>query len=730
MEPELSTAGEGIYDLVEVEEPRPAATNGDAARGPARAPNGIAQASGAPAAGSNGESAGATVAKQTGAVLQALSEKIANLGRRLERPPAAPAPAPSGGVRLTAHRRRAKTLRFQAPAWAVSVLIHSGLLGIMAAATLAPSVQQAILNIDSAPFDPALANQQAEELVHILNPVNAGPRDQAVELAPTGAVGSGIGTGIVGSAAPSATPRVGQNTRVDGRGLPGIKVVPTLSGLALAPAAPGRDLAAAGGGMVGGDVAMGTKDIGEALDQLAREILRQLQRHKVTVIWLFDESGSMKDDQRAIKEKFGRVANELKLNVGGNKKTEGALLHAIVGYGAGIDFLLRKPTVDIDAIGKAINALPTDTTGIENTCHALFEVVSEYSKNLAKDRQLLVVLVTDESGDDGDFVEEARQAVVSHNVPVYVIGRQSLFGYETLHLKYTDPITKDPYWPAIRRGPETADKEALQWDGLHDRWDEQPSGFAPYELARIAKDSGGIYFLLPSEEDLRVRTREKAYSITTLKEYIPDYESRGAYLKRRENSDLRKTLHDIIVETKGYPYRRHYSIELEKLIEEMTAEAPIVRERLANLMVIEKKLKSIRKLREHEPEKRWQASYDLMLAQIVAYQVKAYEYLACLDEMVAEMRKGTLKPKRMPIPNQLDVTWYIEHDTRPKAPTHETAKKVAEAKALLEAVIKLHPNTPWADLAQDEINRGFSCGRHEWNVSPQYNERAKLVPKY
>ena len=119
-------------------------------------------------------------------------------------------------------------------------------------------------------------------------------------------------------------------------------------------------------------------------------------------------------------------------------------------------------------------------------------------------------------------------------MPIYVIGRQSLFGYERAHLRYVDPVTKDVYWPTIRRGPETADIELLQWDGLHDRWDEQPSGFAPYELARLAKDSGGIYFLLPSEENMRVRQREKAYSIATLKEYVPDYDSRARVRRAAE----------------------------------------------------------------------------------------------------------------------------------------------------------------------------------------------------
>ena len=65
-----------------------------------------------------------------------------------------------------------------------------------------------------------------------------------------------------------------------------------------------------------------------------------------------------------------------------------------------------------------------------------------------------------------------------YHVPLYVIGRQSLFGYPYAHHRYVDPVTKDVYHPLIRRGPETADLELYQWDGLYDRWDEQPSGFA------------------------------------------------------------------------------------------------------------------------------------------------------------------------------------------------------------------------------------------------------------
>ena len=74
----------------------------------------------------------------------------------------------------------------------------------------------------------------------------------------------------------------------------------------------------------------------------------------------------------------------------------------------------------------------------------------------------------------------------------------------------------------------------------------------PIELARLTRDSGGIYFVLPSEEFMRVRQREQAYSITQLKEYMPEYDNRLAYVERRNSSILRRQMHDVVLEGKAY----------------------------------------------------------------------------------------------------------------------------------------------------------------------------------
>ena len=632
-------------------------------------------------------------------------------------------------------RRRRRYRKFDFPAWVVSLIVHVAVLMGLAASTFTEEGRKAIADLSTALVSAPEKGAASEELTPIYaDPTNNVRSDTAVGNENAETAGGGGGFSGVGTGPPSATPVVsGAGTGVGEKSLPGVHIAINTSGLSLTPAAAGMNLG--GSGMIAGDVTYEAKDVGASLDQIAREVLRHLTMHKVTVIWLFDESSSMKDDQQSIKQKFDRIVNELKTHTDPQKKVTEPLTHTIVGFGEDIHYVLEKPTADIERIGRAIDKLRVDDTGIENTLHAINEVIGHYSGIIRKDHKLLIVLVTDESGDDGAYVEEAHQAVVGKNVPVYVIGRQSLFGAERAHLEYRDPVTKDVYWPWIRRGPETAGVELLQWDGLHDRWDEQPSGFAPYELARISKDSGGIYFLLPSEENMRVRQREKAYQIADLKEYMPDYKSRMAYVSDRNRSELRRTMYEIIQATtwnylqaedpERMFYRRHFPIEPEQMIPAATKAGMLSTERLNVLLAIQKKLESIEKLRDREPEKRWQANYDLMLAQVVAYQVKSYEYRALMEEMI----KNPPTRKVMPNPN-LAVHWEINHSHDRLAPKDRTEKKYLEAQRLLKEVIAKHPKTPWADLAQDELNRGFGVRRDEWRTSPQYQQRAKLVPKY
>lgn len=656
---------------------------------------------------------------------------------------AAPAPAPASALtpaaaralRRKRRRRRAMISRLL-PAWSVSLIVHLVIFVALGAATFSDVAVETPVNIDTAlggldrvmEETPILADPADQRLDELGDSRDlSAPAAQDDELWADERPDQG---GVIATVAlPTPTPTIRGVVAGDAERRLGSAV-----GLADLKRSPISQIPAAalssdlyGGGNFGGDPTFGVGDTGEALNQLAHEILNHLVDHKVTVVWLLDESSSMSDDQREIAKEFDRVSSELNRFVPADKKAAGALNHALVGFGEKVHVLIDKPTTNADVIRDQIARMPIDETGIENTMRAIRESVGAFSRVVSKERKMLLVLATDESGDDGAEVEQTLEVLKKYNVPLYVLGRQAIFGYPYAHLKHVDKVTNDVYYPTIRRGPETVDVEIFQWDGLYDRWDEKPSGFAPWELARLARDSGGIYFLLPTEEGMRLHETEKTYSISQLKEYMPEYLSRDAYTQRRTESDLRRHLHLIVSATQdpNFRYRREFPIDPAGQIQAALEEGPKATIRLNDLIDLEERLKALKKHRDREPLRRWRAHYDLMLAQVVVFQIKAYEYRALMAQLAREPRK----PSKAPSPN-LAITFVVDHAPKGLAPETETAERYAEANKLLNNVIAEYPNTPWADLAKDALTRGFSVVLNQWEHSPNYKERESYVPKY
>ena len=224
---------------------------------------------------------------------------------------------------------------------------------------------------------------------------------------------------------------------------------------------------------------------------------------------------------------------------------------------------------------------------------------------------------------------------------------------------------------------------------------------------------------------MRVRQREQAYSIIQLKEYLPEYDNRMIYVENRTASELRRSLYQIITETKNFIYRRDFPIDhcragpgrrTGRRQGDRKAQSPAQDPGSPG---------ETQESPRPRARKRWQAHYDLMLAQTVAFQVKAFEYRA----LMAQIIQNPPVPSKLPTPD-LAITWVVDHASEPLAAKNLTAKKYAEAKRLLEDVIAKHPKTPWADLAQDTLDRGFSVKLNEWHHNPKYAERAQFVPKY
>ena len=117
---------------------------------------------------------------------------------------------------------------------------------------------------------------------------------------------------------------------------------------------------------------------------------------------------------------------------------------------------------------------------------------------------------------------------------------------------------------------------------------------------------------------------------------------------------------------------------------------------------VEKTIGKMEKQRREETSPRWQANYDLMYAQVIAYQARMYEYGAYLEEFIRNPRIVPLNKA----PNLHLAAWDIT--TRQKTITGDKIKHhVDRSNAMFHAVMETHAGTPWAARAEYELKRGY-----------------------
>ncbi len=492
----------------------------------------------------------------------------------------------------------------------------------------------------------------------------------------------------------------------------------------------GNDL---GAGQIAGEVGAVVEGYGPALDRITQELVRLMRESKVLVVWLFDESESMKDDQEDLKERIHRVYEELKL-FDDDVKAD-VLLSAVVSFGQDVHFMLprKRPTDDIPAIMKAIDEIPIDKTGVENTCQAIATVINEYRRQAVQTkRKLVLVVISDESGDDGDKVEETLRMARGASAPIYFLGREAVFGNLYAYVRWIHPQTGGLHMLPIRRGPDTPFAEVLPFDGFRHREDAAMSGFGPYEQVRLSRDTGGIFFILPNEETNVNEPDSRKYAALDLKEHTPDISSRRDYAERRDSSPFRRAIFETIGLLNPYdPKNKEMEIPIYNWYSLIPAEytQPVAEamgrcQRLfAMLTEAEQRLKSVQELRGREKSRRWRANYDLMLGQVLAYRVRLFQYMIALDQYAKSIPTRKFADKKS---NQWAVSIgakdLLKPDEHQLKATHVTLDDLESArKAALRQFARVqeeHPNTPWAARAAWELTRGFGMTFAERYVAP------------
>ena len=519
-----------------------------------------------------------------------------------------------------------------------------------------------------------------------------------------------------------------------------------------------------GVGEVNGEVGAVVEGYGAALSRITQELIRLMRERKVLAVWLFDESESMKDDQQEIATEFHKVYEELGIQQQKDKaiqKKGGVLTTSILGFGDQVNELTKTPTGDVATIQKAILQIGIDRTGNENMCRSIVQVLDHFMPLARKQkRQLVVIVVSDESPTDHIQIEQAIQRAKKAKAPIYILGREAIFGYPYARLRWKDPVYGLTHWVRIDRGPETAYPECLQYDGMHARWDSFSSGFGPYSQVRLAKHSGGIFFMLPGEEeqlDGAGAHEARRFAALAMKEYEPLLLARREYAQQVSARPFRVVISNIIarLNPNDYPLipshdpklniqRSHFSIEATEF-RRQAVEAG--RRAFRAMGLFSEAIAILDKndpLRDGEHSQRWRANYDLIRAQCYAYRVRLFQFLLVLDKHGVEF-----PPPKDPKSNR----WHFQRSQKMVDPDETQYKRVqvqlkikakresflAEMKEqqdratrLFDVVLAEHPGTPWARRARWELDHGFGMGIHEGFHDPRYRDVGKriTIPKF
>lgn len=559
-------------------------------------------------------------------------------------------------------------------------------------------------------IEASVEERDVEEVVQRLN-TDLKPATQLAPASSAAVQGGGI-SGVTAMVTNVAPPKL--DTKVSDK-ITQIKVevgaanVFTTTGQTFASAVPQGTL---------GEALTTAEGYGEAMDILTQEILNRLAKGKVLVVWVFDQSLSMKDDQKEIRERLEKVYEELGLS---STTKEDALSTAVVSFGKDFAVHTQRPTNIITDIRKAIDAVPVDESGEEMTCSAIGRTVQSFRQfaTAGGGRQMMIVLVTDESGNQQDNITALEPCIAvckDAKAAVYMLGREAVFGYPYAHMNW--PVTvptvgggtyTQNFVVQVERGPETPFVEMLQTEGFNKRTDAHPSGFGPYEQVRLARETGGMFLMLPTPEAALFRRDTTVFSFEQMRPYLPDLRSRDAYAKEREYNQIHALIWKVINDLNPYRpeiaqhinLRMGFGADRAAFSREVEVELVKAQRYVEYLNAAEKAMRDARPFRDREKSPRWRAHYDLILAQLIAYKARVFEYGAYLT-----MFRQNPKPVDPPKPNRVHGGWGMRQVAATVA-DKQTKPLVEESTAMLKQIMVEYAGTPWATRADYELKRGF-----------------------
>jgi hypothetical protein len=323
----------------------------------------------------------------------------------------------------------------------------------------------------------------------------------------------------------------------------------------------------------------------------------------------------------------------------------------------------------------------------------------------------MIVVFTDEAGDDTEQLDSTVDLCRKLQMPVFVVGVPSPFGRESAYVKWVDPdpnFDQSPQRQMVHQGPESLLPERIKlvFRGSEDSEEQIESGFGPFGLCRLAYETGGLYFTVHPNRDVgrRIPPWETAAMSTyisaffdprVMRSYRPDYVSARQYRDILEENRACAVLAQagqlpwIAVGNVRMRFPKLDDAQFARDLSTAQRDAARAEPEINQVVAL---LRQGDKDREKLTLPRWQAGYVLAMGQALAFKVRVESY----NMLLAQAKQG------LKFQSEGNDTWELAPIDTANI-SSALAKDAETAKKYLERVVADHPDTPWAYDAQREL---------------------------
>lgn len=440
---------------------------------------------------------------------------------------------------------------------------------------------------------------------------------------------------------------------------------------------------------------------GGALDRLTVEIIKSGESKDTNVIWLLDASVSLSYQRQLIADRFSKILQELEF-----ANTSYQINHGVYSFGQSFHKVTKDLTDDPAVLKSAVESILLDESGIENTFAAIGQVCkSEYVFG----SRLLVVVFTDEIGDDVQLLDVVSNLARSKASMIYVVGNPAPFGKSTTQFKFVefDPkYDQTEKWVEIKQGPESLYDIILDIHSLPIDDETLDSGFGPFALSKLCLDSGGLYFSVhPNRGSSKVDKKQTSplssyisrfFDHETMTKYKPDYRSYGIQNKEAQSHAAKKALvlaSSIPLNITGEQTLKFKAFDEGTFVNELNMAQrfsaklePKIQQVYNALLTGESSYDTL--------EDRWKVSYALAMGRILATKCRIESYNLVLAEAKTGLKKQDPKSN----------IWILLPSKEFSVNNSVLKKCYESSQKYLKFVIDNYPNTPWALIAQSELD--------------------------